>query len=115
MIPKMPQTILRAASLAICIALLTTSCSQGPKKMILGKWKSASGEAIEFFPDGTVSASGNFANYAGTFSFPDNKHIKLELGGLIAIAGPLVANYSLSSNELRLTEQGTETIYKRIR
>jgi len=96
--------ILRTTALVLSTALPLISCDQAPtpKKVIVGKWKATKGkEVLEFFSDGTVSTSGRDGNFAGKFSFPDESHIKLEMGGLAALAGPMVGSYSVSSDTLK--------------
>lgn len=70
---------------------------------------------LEFFPDGTISTTSAKGSYVGKFSFPDPGHIKLELGGLAELAGPLIGTYTLSNNRLTITIKGDKSIYERTR
>jgi hypothetical protein len=68
-----------------------------PENEIIGKWEIISennaGEIYEFFADGSLSAG----FFPSEYSFPDQTHIKIKTGNLIAIL-----EYTLSNNELIL-------------
>ena len=71
-------------------------------------------EAFEFFKDGTLSVADKGMSLAGKYSFVDDTRIKLELGGIGALAGPQIATVSISGGELSLTDQkGKVSRYKR--
>jgi hypothetical protein len=64
------------------------------RKSIVGHWANAQGAKIEFNADGTgvVPAILDLPAYSFTYSFPDDRHVKINLGGQelsvgIAIAG----------------------------
>jgi hypothetical protein len=93
---------------------LFVSCSA--KSSIVGKWQEIGGdnETLEFFKDGTVSAVAKRMTLAGKYSFVDDDHLKLELGGVGALAGPLIMRVSISGGELRLTDpKGELSTYQR--
>jgi len=92
------------------------SCSHDAKASLVGKWKEINGdEVLEFFPDGTISTTRAKGNHVGKFSFPDPDHIKIELGGLAEVAGPLIGAYTLSSGRLTITIKDDKSIYERTR
>lgn len=70
--------------------LFVTACGSRPGSKVIGRWetveKRGGGMVCEFFPDGTVrmQVSGGWfgkTERAGKFSFIDNQHLRLELGG----------------------------------
>ena len=109
---------MRVVSQSFCLLLLTlflVSCSSKPENAILGKWKEIDKtETIEFFKDGTVSVVDKGMSMGGNYKFIDDDHLRLELGGLGALAGPMVFTVSVSKNELTLTNpQGKVSKYRR--
>jgi hypothetical protein len=100
----------------LLLSLGLVSCQQDPKAAIAGKWKELNGdETIEFLRDGTVTIKGKDGNLSGSYSFPDKNHLKLELGGIGALAGPMVATYSIASNQLTLTApDGDKSTYRKV-
>lgn len=75
---------------------------------IVGKWEVISGAEIgalyEFFPDGTLS--GGFS--VSTYSYPDQTHLKIEMGKLVQIY-----EYTLSADTLTLTSNSSTRVLKR--
>jgi hypothetical protein len=103
-------------ALAISCMLAVSGCKQDPKTAILGKWHDdSSGRTVEFLGDGTVTIKG-VMNIAGTYSFPDSTHLKLDLGGSMGkLTGPMVFEYTISPDLLNVTDQdGKLTSYKRV-
>jgi hypothetical protein len=109
----------------VCLAFLlcaAVGCWGRPEQAIVGKWQASStGETMEFFPDGTCtmgSTMGSMSlNVAGTYKFIARDKIKLELGGLAALAGPLVVTASVTGDELTWTMPNgkTATKYRRVK
>jgi hypothetical protein len=53
---------------------------------------------------------------SGKYTFVDRNRIKVELGGLGALPGPQVYTYSVSGDELTLTDaEGKESRYRRVK
>lgn len=80
------------------------------KKEIIGKWdrydpKHKGKETMEFFKDGTVSLFHESFGFPGTgdYKLIDNNHVKVNLGGLWSLVGPIVCKVSISANKLTLT------------
>lgn len=92
---------------------LLVSCSS--ESAIVGKWSEIGGtETIEFFKDGTVSVVDNGITMGGSYKFVEKDRIKLELSGLGALAGPIVAKVSIKGDELTFTmPDGEVSKYKR--
>lgn len=88
----------------VCFILLFVSCTSKPENVIVGKWHEIDGtETIEFFKDGTVSVVDMGMPMGGNYKFIDDTRLRLELGGLGALVGPVVVKVSVSRNELILT------------
>ena len=102
-------------SLAVLLSFLfLVGCSK--QKNIVGKWQDVKrAETMEFFPDGTVAAKAGGMSMAGKYTFLDNERIKIELGGMAALAGPMIVKFVISGNELTLTDQDNKmTKYRRV-
>jgi hypothetical protein len=78
----------------VALALLV-SCSGGSS--IVGKWQEIGGdETLEFFKDGTISASSKEMALGGKYSFVEVDRMKVELGGVGALAGPMIMTVAIS-------------------
>ncbi|MDI6632362.1 MAG: hypothetical protein AB1507_05000 [Bacillota bacterium] len=99
------------------ILALLVSCSSNLEKAIIGKWSEIDGtEKIEFFDDGTLTVADEEMNMGGSYKFVEKDRIRVELGGLGALAGPFVAKVSVSGNELTLTmPDGEVGRYRRVK
>lgn len=80
-------------------------------KGIIGKWEVVAGQGYgdlyEFFPDGTLDLGGDLP--MGTkYSYPDNTHIKIEMGSLA-----MIYEYTVSDDTLTLTADSTTRTLKR--
>jgi hypothetical protein len=99
------------------ILTLLVSCAPKPEKAIIGKWSEIDGtEIIEFFKDGTLTVADEGMDMGGSYKFVEKNRVRVELGGLGALAGPFVATVSISGNELTWTmPDGEVSRYKRVR
>lgn len=93
------------------------SCSSKPEDAIVGKWKEIGGtEKMELFKDGTITVSGESMSFGGEYTFVDKDRIKVEFGGLGALAGPMVATVSISGNEMTWTmTDGDKSKYRKVK
>jgi len=91
----------------------TVACNRGPQKAIVGKWQEVDGtRTVEFFPDGTVIMGDSARQAAGTYSFPDSRHLKV-----VAAMDTIVFDIVLSSKALVLTpptQLGRQRSFKRV-
>ena len=86
------------------ILTLLASCSPKPEDAIVGKWSEIDGDrTMELFKDGTITVADTPMNMAGKYSFVDKDRIKVELGGLGALAGPNVVTVAIAGDELTWT------------
>ncbi|MDI6891238.1 MAG: hypothetical protein QMC83_09950 [Thermodesulfovibrionales bacterium] len=100
-----------AFCLPLTLSFLVIPLSWGEidtEKAIIGKWEQydpKGNETLEFFKDGTVSTFHESFGFsvAGDYRFIDNKHVRINLGGLWALVGPIVCKVSVSGNNLILT------------
>ncbi|MET0081281.1 MAG: hypothetical protein ABW119_22730 [Candidatus Thiodiazotropha lotti] len=77
---------------------LLSGCSNKPAELLLGQWvvpippKSRSGihRGFEFFKDGTLSVLTATGAIGGSYGFIDEDTIKMELGGILSLAGTQV-------------------------
>lgn len=103
---KLKNTI---TTLIIFIFLVDfTACMS--KKTVVGKWKgSGTDETVEFFKDGTIASQSQGRILNGKYNIIDENHLKMELGGMGTLAGPIIVQYKFSGNELILTLQNNQT------
>lgn len=98
--------------LLISSAVMLNGCIQKPEAVIIGKWDEIDGtETIEFFKDGTVTIVDKGISLSGNYKFIDDDHIRIDLGGIGALAGPMISKVSISKDELSLTTSDGD-IYK---
>lgn len=77
--------------------------------------KTESTESIEFFKDGTVSVVDKGMSMGGSYRFVDDNRIRIELGGLGALVGPMVYRISISRGELTMTSPDGDFLrYQRV-
>ncbi len=90
----------------VMAALFTAvvSCG-GAESQIIGKWQFVdSAETIEFFSDGTVMTGGSLP-MGGSYDFVDQNRIRIQFGGLGALAGPQIFGVQISGNRLALVPE----------
>lgn len=94
----------RWLSAILILAVLLTACGSS-KSSVIGKWEVVSGTSVgtlyEFFQDGTVVVGG----FASKYSWPDQTHMKIEMGGL-----GIVYEYTLSGDELTLKDSFSQSV-----
>lgn len=83
-----------------------------PKKLIIGTWERPS-EVLTIYPNETVTIKTQEGAFSGSYKFIDNKTLRFDLGGLGALAGPIILEYKVSSLELILNDKKTSRTYKR--
>jgi hypothetical protein len=109
-----------AKSLLVIITAIALFVSCSTKSSIVGKWQefgadNGDNETLEFFKDGTVSDVSQRMTLAGKYSFVEDDRLKLEFGGIGALAGPMIMHVSISGGELDLTDQkGKVSKYNRV-
>lgn len=103
--------------LVVCFVFLLASCGLKLEKAIIGKWsRIGSEETIEFYKEGTVNIIDEEMPMAGNYKFIDDNSIRLDLGGLGELVGPIICDVSISEDELILTHAGGEVAkYRRVR
>jgi len=101
----------------LLVMIFIISRSSAPEKTILGKWKEIDKtEVIQFYKDGTVNVIDKGISLGGSFKCIDHQHIKMELGSLGVLAGPMVYTVSVSKDELTLTDsRGKVSRYRRLK
>jgi len=98
-----------AAVAALLCCLLLPSCDKSPlAPSIVGKWQSDanSGNAIEFFPDGTLRETAPLKNSNGKYALLDGGRMKTETDGILWGTNVATWKYSLSGNKLTMTVEG---------
>jgi hypothetical protein len=103
--------------LAISCLAIFSACRSDAKSAILGKWRDeSSNEAMQFSADDKVTVTTGQIIITGAYSFPDSAHLVFEFNSVGALANPVVMEYALSSDELKLTSSvGKVVLYRRVR
>ena len=79
-------------------------CGKSTEEAILGEWGESGGtEVVKFFEDGTISIEESNEDMVGNYTFVDEDTIRVELGGLGALAGPMVIGVTIDGDSLVLT------------
>lgn len=101
--------------LARLVSLVFTSlwliaCSDAPQDKIIGKWRASSaseGNVLEFYPDGTITFEEAVTGISinGEYAFLNDQKIKIELSGILALAGASIYTISFSDNRMMLEAQ----------
>jgi hypothetical protein len=85
-------------------------------QMLVGKWQNEqTGEALEFFKDGTVVMSTMGMSITGSYSIMDETNLKITIAGMFGIGGPVIYEYSVSGNTLTLTIYGISSYYSKVK
>ena len=97
----------------VAAAALFVSCSKSSP--IVGIWTDLGGYGtLEFSKDGTVHKLEHDKSEWETYELIGDDRIKLERTGNWALAGPMILHFSISGNELTLTnDQGAVSRYRR--
>jgi hypothetical protein len=92
--------------IVLIFMLLTTACSA--KSSIVGKWEDTVGAGVtfEFFKDGTMTATTSGMALTGDYEFIDKDTIRVDMTGLLGLAGSTVFDVSLSGDSLTLSTSG---------
>lgn len=105
----------------VFLGLWLTACSDSPEEKIVGKWQVADtteGNVLEFYQDGTVTFEEAITGVSinGDYSFLNEEKVKIELGGILAIAGPAIYTISFSDDRMTLESQngGDVTSYDKV-
>ena len=89
--------------LALLLVVLA-GCGKSTEEAILGEWVESGGtETVRFDEDGTITIAESNEDMDGTYAFVDKDTIRVELGGLGALAGPIVIGVAVDGDSLVLT------------
>ena len=96
-----------------CMLFLFVSCSSKPKDAIIGKWHAIDGtKTCEFFRDGSYTTN----VIGGNYRFVDKNKLRLDVGGVGALVGPLILTVSISGDKMTVTDDdGSVRKYARVR
>ena len=101
---------------AASLVLASTALADKPVKEIVGKWADSEGVGtLEYKADGTYIEKMGGETMKGKYSFPDDTHIKVEVEGPMAAAGPMISAITVKGDDMDLTagEGVPATHYKR--
>ena len=105
-----------AATIFVLLGLLNFTACSSFESSIVGKWKGIDKhETMEFLEDGTFMVKDDDMSVGGRYNFVDKNRIKVELGGLGALMGPVILEVEISGDELSVTEPGNQVAkYQRV-
>ena len=105
----------------IFFSLWLVACSESPQEQIIGKWRVAEttdGNVLEFYKDGTVTMQEAITGVSvnGDYSFLNDEKLKIELGGILAIAGAGIYTVSFTDDRMSLKSQNADdfTAYQKV-
>jgi hypothetical protein len=97
---------------ALLIAVVLFACAKTPEQEIIGKWRLAEDQTIEFFPDKTLVLGTEIKNFSGVYNFVSDDRIKIEFSGLIiGLAGPQIARVSFQDQDLVLDGDTNSSLF----
>lgn len=107
------QSLVHSLLVFAAAAALLVSCSKSSP--IVGSWTALGGYGrLVFSKDDTVLLIVNGKTESGTYGLIGDDRIKLELDGNWVLAGPMILHFSISGDELTLTnDQGAVSRYRR--
>jgi hypothetical protein len=94
---------LAIVGLLVLNVVMLSACIQKPETAIIGKWEAVGlHETIEFFKEGTVimDSEERSISVVGKYKFVDDDTIRIDLGGLEALAGPTIFKVTFSSKDV---------------
>jgi len=99
----------------IFVGLWLVACSESPQERIVGKWQAAGttdGNVLEFYQDGTVTFNEAITGVGinGEYTFLNDQKVKIELSGILAIAGATIYTISFSDNQMSLVTQNGDEV-----
>jgi hypothetical protein len=106
--------------LAVLLSVsLLSGCSNKPADLLLGQWVVPTSQnsrhgihrGFEFFVDGTLSVLTTTGAIGGSYSFIDEDTIKLEMGGILSLAGAQVLDLTFEDHDtLVMTPPASENV-----
>lgn len=109
---------LRWLSLVPVLVVLTLAagCSRPLKDRLVGKWQETNGhQTVTFLKDGSVVYALGPVQSTGTYSTPDEKHVKFELSGLTGqVFGSPIVEAEMKDGRLVLDLAGKPTEFTRV-
>jgi hypothetical protein len=97
-------------------SLIIASCAKKLEDDILGKWRNVNdSDTVELLNDGTIMIVNRPGPMiGGRYTFVDKDRIKVELGGMASVVGPLLVTVSIQDDELSWTmPDGSSLKYRR--
>jgi hypothetical protein len=90
---------------AACAAMLLVGCSRPLKQRLEGKWQqSGGGMSMSFLKDGSFIWAQGPLQASGTYTTPDEQHVKIEISGIIgSFIGSGVYEAAVKDEQLTLT------------
>ena len=106
----------RALVALILVLAVATSCAREAKPPFLGMWEEDGGsEVTKFLPDGMVTVRGFDGNYNGKWKLLDDGRLRLKLGGLGRLVGPMIFEWKVEDLKLVMTDaDGTTSTYSKV-
>jgi hypothetical protein len=103
-------------AIALVGLLGLTGCSRPLKDRITGKWQHTSGSVtMEFLKDGSFVGNAGPVPLSGSFTTPDQKHVRIEGAGLVGgLLGPQVYEARQEKESLQLIAGATQQEFKRV-
>jgi hypothetical protein len=99
----------------VALVVMLSGCSRPLKSQVEGKWRHTSGAmTLEFLKDGSFTGNAGPVPLSGTFTTPDEQHLKLEGAGMAgSLLGPMVYQATVKEDSLSLAAGVVRQEFKR--
>jgi hypothetical protein len=86
----------------------------GASDRIIGRWQDVDGVQYKFYKDGTITIDSFCLKFTGDYEFIDTDTIRIDMGGLLGLAGPTVMRVEFTGDQLILSDGGAEIILEKV-
>jgi hypothetical protein len=89
----------------VAMVVALSGCARPLKDQVVGKWQHTSGGmTVEFLKDGSLTGSAGPLPLSGSYTTPDDKHLKIEGSGVLGrMLGAQVYQAAIEKDHLTLT------------
>ena len=101
----------------VMIVMALSGCARPLKEQVVGKWRHSSGNmTVEFLKDGSLTGSAGPVPVSGSFTAPDEKHLKIEGSGVLGkLLGAQVYQAGIEKDHLTLTAGAARQEFDRVK
>jgi hypothetical protein len=99
------------------MALGLSGCARPLKDRVVGRWRHTSGTiTLDFLKDGSLGGSAGPVPLSGTYTTPDDKHLKIDGSGVVGkLFGTQVYEAGIEKERLTLTAGASRQEFDRVK